>query len=165
MERITDRTKGFTLVEVVLTMTIMAVLVVVTGVLMGRAVDAYRLVAERSDLLQQGRMALMRIEKELEVLRDVVTVQPERVQFRDADMALQEFRRDGTSLFRNSDLLAENVSFLSLAYYRDNGNETQSPPQVRRIHIEMTVQGAGTGGSLTLRTDVFPRNFIYENFQ
>lgn len=163
MERI--KQNGFTLVELVLTMTLMGVIVVVAGVLMGRGVDAYRVVATRTELVSQGRLALMRIEKELEALRDVVTAQSQRIQFRDADLAMQDFRLVGTTLFRNNAILAENVQNLTFTYYRDNGNETTAPPQVRRIHLEMTVQGAGGSGSLALRTDIFPKNFVYENFQ
>lgn len=159
------KTKGFTLVELVLTMTLISIVVVVTGLLMGRGLDAYRLVTQRTDAVHQARFAIVRIQKELEMLTDVTNAQVERIGFRDPNLNAVDFRLVGSTLYRGSEILAESVTRLAFTYYRDNGNETSSAPQVRRIHMEMTVDAGPAAGSLELRTDVFPRNFIYENFR
>lgn len=162
MERIS---KGFSLVELILSMALLGIVVLVSGIIMGRGLDAYRLVTNRTEAVQDARFAFVRMQKELERLRDVTVASPQRIVFTDPDAADVEFRLVGTTLYRDADILAQGISALTFTYYRDNGNETSSGPQVRRIHIDMTVQAGGGAGTLALRTDLFPRIFIYENFQ
>ena len=167
MERIKkiSRSQGFTLVELILTMVLLGIIVVVTGILMGRSLDAYKLVSTRTETVHEARFALVRLQKELEQERQVTTASPQQVVFLDPTATQIDIHLTGTTIYRGSDILAENVSNLLFTYYRDNGNTTSSAAQVRRIHIDMTVRADATSGSLQLRTDVFPRIFMYENFQ
>ncbi|MBI2067757.1 MAG: prepilin-type N-terminal cleavage/methylation domain-containing protein [Deltaproteobacteria bacterium] len=162
MERINS--KGFTLVELVLAMTLITIVVAVSGFLMGRGVDAYRLVTSRTETVHQARTALVRMQKELERLREVTHAAPDRIAFRDPNMVETDFRLEGGRLYRGNDILAEDITRLTFTYYRDNGNETEAAPQVRRIHLELVTESV-EAGRLSLRTDVFPRNYLYDNFQ
>ncbi len=160
-----ERVKGFTLVELVLTMVLLGIVVLVSGILMGRGIDAYRLVTARTNAVHNGRAAFLRMQKEIEILREVRVANPDRVVFLNPDNQEVEFRHSGTTLFRGADPLADQISSLRFTYYRDNGNETSAAPQVRRFLMEMTVLADSGAGRLALRTEVFPRIFIYENFQ
>ncbi|MBI2083292.1 MAG: prepilin-type N-terminal cleavage/methylation domain-containing protein [Deltaproteobacteria bacterium] len=163
MERINS--KGFTLIELILAMTLLGIIVVVSGVLMGRGVDAFRFVTDRTDVVQQARLAMTRVQKELELLKEVQVASPDRVVFLDETLSPVEFRLDGTDLRQGNDILASGIQNLRMTYYQSNGNETSAAPQVRRIHIDMTLQTERGSGTLDLRTDIFPRNYIYENFR
>lgn len=149
--------------ELVLTTVLLGIVVAVSGILLGRGVDSYRLITLRTDEVRQAQTAMLRMEKELETLRSVSQALPNRVEFSDPDLNSVDFRLIDTTLFRGPDLLAEDVTQLAFTYYRDNGEETSAAPQVRRIHMEMTVEESA-GISFNLRTDVFPKIFIYENF-
>lgn len=159
------KSKGFTLVELILTIMLLGIVVSVSGLLMGRGVDAFRLVTDRADVAQQGWFALSRIQKELERLTDVQVASPTRVVFLDETASSVEFRLDGTTLYQGNDPLVSGVSLFRMTYYRDDGSEASAAPQVRRIHVDMTLQTERNSGTLPLRTAVFPRNFIYENFR
>lgn len=146
-------------------MTLLGIIVVVSGVLMGRGVDAFRFVTDRTDVVQQARLAMTRVQKELELLKEVQVASPDRVVFLDETLSPVEFRLDGTDLRQGNDILASGIQNLRMTYYQSNGNETSAAPQVRRIHIDMTLQTERGSGTLDLRTDIFPRNYIYENFR
>lgn len=157
--------KGFTLVEIILAMTLLGITVVATSVLMGRGLDAYNLVNSRTVALDQANYALVRMEKEMTKVSNINNAHSTLFAFVDSLGNSTDFHLDGTTLFRGNDPLAHNVSSLTFTFYRDNGATTTAPPQIRRIHIDMTVLADGGNGTIDLRTDVFPRIFIYDNFQ
>lgn len=159
------KTAGFTLLEIILVMVLLGIMVAATGVMMGRSVDIYALVGDRTEIISEARYAMVRMEKELEGLTDVQSTSATRIGFRDSGGASTDFNLTGTNLFRGSDLLARNISSLNFTCYRDDGAVTSSAQQTRRIQIDMTVTSPGAGGSFPLRTDVFPKNFMYENFR
>lgn len=157
--------KGFTLVEIILSMTLLSITVAATSVLMGRGLDAYNLVNSRTVALDQANYALVRMEREMTKVTNIQNANTNLFGFVDSLGTSTDFHLNGTNLYRGGDFLAHNISSLVFTYYRDNGNTTSAAPQVRRIHIDMTVS-AGTGnGTVDLRTDVFPRIFIYDDFQ
>lgn len=156
---------GFTLVEVILSITLLAITVAVTSVLMGRGLDAYYLVNTRTESLEQAQSALGRMQKEMTKVREINNAQPDRFGFRDDLGNNTDYHREGIQLYRGEDRLAQNVTSLNFTYYRDNGTTTTAPPQVRRIRIDMEVASGAGSGPIVLRTDVFPRIFLYENFQ
>lgn len=151
--------------ELILAMMLLGIIVAVSGVLMGRGIDAFRLVTDRTDVVQQARLAMTRMQKEIELLTQVQVASSDRVVFLDETLSPVEFRVDGTDLRQGNEILVSGVQNLQMTYYQSNGNETSAAPQVRRIHIEMTLQTERGSGTLALRTDIFPRNFIYENFR
>ncbi|MBI4373744.1 MAG: hypothetical protein HY542_02600 [Deltaproteobacteria bacterium] len=153
------------MVELILTMMLLGIVVSVSGVFMGRGVDAFRLVTDRTDAVQQARFAMTRIQKELEQLTDVQVASSGRIVFLDPALSPVEFRFDGTTLYRGADRLVSGVNAFQITYYRDSGAETSAAPQVRRIHVDLTLQTERNSGTLALRTDVFPRKFIYEDFR
>ena len=67
-------------------------------------------------------------------------------------------------VLRDATMLAPNVSGLTLTYYDQNYNVTATIADVRRIGIQLDVD-VPAQGTMTLRSEVFPRSFIYTNFQ
>jgi hypothetical protein len=165
---------------------------VVVGVLAGglslgvrEAIDLYQFLTFRNEIVSQGRMALMRMVREIRQMpsRDP-TFEPIQVadsnQLRftvidldgDGNDDTIEFYRDAGNdelrrIFNDSpaegDVLASNVTSLTFTYYDENNDELTNVPlseedrgEVYRIVITLTLTHGSQ--SLTLRSQVYPRN-------
>lgn len=157
--------KGFTILELILSMTLMGILLAASGVLLGRGLDAYNLVSAHSDSVEQARYAMIRMEKEIETVTNISNSQVTQFGFTDTLGAATDFHLNGTDLMRGNDPLARNVTSLAFTYYKSDGSATNANPQVRRVQIDLTVQATGGAGTVHLRSEVFPRNFYYDTFQ
>lgn len=161
--------KGFSLVETVLVIVVMAIIFAVTAELMIQSLTAYSLVTSRQDTLERSQLAMDRMVREIRLLGISSFQGPlnaTTLTFRDSIGVTTSFSLNGTTLSRGNDLLASGVTGLTFGYLDKNGNTTQSTSKVRRISIQMTVSPNNNQGSpLTLRSEVFPRNFSYASFQ
>lgn len=162
--------KGFTMVEVVLTIALVSILFGATAILSRQGLDAYIHVAERGKTLQQARQAMERITQELKRVGDennnnIQNIQPDRITFIDDVGATAQFSMNGQTLMRDSDPLLENVISFGLIGYKDDGFSTSAANQVRRVNIQLSTTTPGQIVPVTLRTDVYLRNYMYEDFR
>lgn len=166
---------GFTFVETLLAVIIVGAVAGVAAKVLISGLDVYALVMNRHDASQTARLGMERMVDELILLEisDISTLADTRFNFYDASGSLTNFKRytatfRGQSvpcIYRDEDFLAGNVTYLDFDYFNDVGASTIWPWQVRRINIDFTVGALANAGSVHLRTDVFPRNFMYSNFQ
>lgn len=156
---------GFTLIELILAISLMSVLLAASGVLMGRGLDAFNLVSDHSVALEEARFGLLRMEKELELVTDIQTSQSDRLAFTDSQGQATDFRLVQDTLMRGNDPLVRNVTGLNFTYWNSAGATTIAPPQVRLIGIDLTVQAPRDAGQISFRTQIFPRNFAYDTFE
>ncbi|MDO8462061.1 MAG: type II secretion system protein [Deltaproteobacteria bacterium] len=161
--------KGFSLVETVLVIVVMAIIFTVTAELMIRSLTAYSLVTSRQDTLERAGLVMDRMIREIRLLGILSLQGPlssTQITFRDSVGVVTNFSLNGTTLSRGNDLLASGIASLNFGYLDKNGNVTQSLPKVRRISIQITVSpNNNQGDPLILRSEVFPRNFSYASFQ
>lgn len=157
--------RGFTVVELILAISLVSILLVTSGVMMGRGLDAFNLVSSHTDAVEQARYGMIRMEKEMELVRTINTAQAGRFGFVDNQGLSTDFHLQGTDLIRGSDPLVRNVTSLTFTYYNSAGATTNTAPQVRHIRINMTVQAPGGAGQVTFRTEIYPRDFTYDTFQ
>lgn len=83
------------------------------------------------------------------------------VRFDDVNNTMISYKFTGGKIYRNNDLLQDNISALTFEYFDDSGNAlstpVSNPGQIRSIDIEVT---AAVGDqSMTFNTTVQPRNF------
>ena len=162
--------KGFTLVEIILSITLIAILFTVTSIVLQRGLDAYAHISSRAASLQQARYVMERMTRELMRVGDenstnIQNIQDDQITFVDANNITTNFNFANQTLWREDDLLLPNVTSVTFTGFRDNNNTTSSGQQTRRIRIEFATLPPGETVPLTLRTDVFIRNYLYENYR
>lgn len=167
--------KGFTLVEIILTIVIVGIIAGVTAKILMSGLDTYSFVVNRKDITQQARVSMDRMVSELMLIdtSDINLMQNTIFAFDDRDGTPTSFglttyqgepilvRGDGY----NMRPLAHSVGFIDFDYLKPDGSSTTVVGDVRRINIELSLDAYGGYGSIALRTEVFPRNFMYQNFQ
>jgi prepilin-type N-terminal cleavage/methylation domain-containing protein len=163
--------KGFTLIELILTITIVGIIAFVSAQVLMRGIDAYSLITNRKDATQHARVGMDRMIQELTLLKplDLTYASDTRINFFDASGLLTNFRRASVystiDLLRGGDFLAGRISLLDFDFYRSDDASTTVPSAVRKINIELTTQTVGGYGTVPVRTNVFPRNFMYTDFR
>lgn len=166
---------GFTFVETILAIVIVGAIASVAAKVLTSGLDVYSLVVNRHDASHRARLSMERMVDEIVLINsgDILGMSNTRLRFRDSDGISTDFKqqtvtyqgRSTPCLYRGDDFLAENVGSFDFDYYTSTGSSTIWAAQVRRINIELTIEAMADAGSIHLRTDVFPRNFMYSNFE
>lgn len=159
------RKKGVTIIELIIIMTLVAVLAAVSSLYIKETVDLWNFLIFRNEMVSQGRMAFSRMVREIRHVKDrnsVLTAQAERFRFYDVNDNEIDFYLSDDILMRNSDILAGGVNSLEFTYY-DNTNTVISTPAVSPfmtdIYRIVIILGIGSGSqSKTLQVAVYPRN-------
>ncbi len=163
--------KGFTLIETILTIIVVGIIAGVSGQVLLRGIDAYSMIMNRKDAVQHARVGMDRMMYELLLVDSskLTSISDTRIDFIDANGNAANFSRAnvyGTlDLVRGNDFLAGQVTLLDFDLFKTDGSSAVFPWDVRRINIELTTQALGGYGTVPLRTEVFPRNFMYSNFR
>lgn len=156
--------KGVTLIELIMAITIVGILAAVSSLYIKETIDLWRFLSFRSEAVSQGRMALLRMEREIRQIKDNASVSAansSQFRFLDNNNVDINFNLSGSSLMRNADILSSGASGLTFTYY-NRANQVIASPMVSpttniyRIDISITIQSGGQ--SKTLRTQVYPRN-------
>lgn len=163
--------KGFTLIELILTIIIVGIIAGVSASVLMRGIDSYALVMNRKDALQHARVGMDRMVSELMLTRliDITYISPTHIGFFDVNGSATSFKKktyyNTVDLFRGDDFLAGQISLLNFTFFKSNDQAATWPFDVKRIGIELTIQTIGGYGTIPLRTQVFPRNYMYSNFR
>ena len=162
--------KGFTLVELIIVITIIGIIAGTVGFILLSTVDAWMFKFNRADLLSDGRLALNRMVREIRQIKDLTSVTTATSsQFRftntgDVDII---YSLSSTDLNRTADatanVLAQDVSSLGFAYYDSSGDTISTPTvspsetDIRRVRINLTLTKSGE--NVYLQSESVPRNF------
>ncbi len=152
--------KAFTLLELLLAITMLAVLGLVVGPVLGNAVLGSSLVLSRHEALAGARNGMDRMVREIRLIPNtgvLASITATNLQFQYPAGTAITYSQSGTNLLRNSDILVDHVSALAFTYYNESGATTATAANVRSIGIQLSVL-ATDGSTLTLRTRVFLRN-------
>ena len=162
--------QGFTLVELIIVITIVGIIAGVVGSILLKAIDAWTFKFKRNDILWDGRLAINRMVREIREIKDlasVTTASGSEFRFLNVDDADITYNLSSTDLNRTEDgvtnLLAEDVSSLSFTYYDSNGSTISAPTvspsdtDIRRVRIDLTLTKGGE--NVYLQSQGVPRNF------
>ena len=164
------RDYGFTLVEIVLSISLVAILFSLSAILLNHGVSSFSTISQRGRQTQDARYAMERMMRELVLVMagvggDLNGTSATQISFKDKTGTNTDFHLNGQNLFRGNDLLLNRVTGLVFTGYRSDGTVTSSVPQTRRLRIQLTTLPQGETAALTLRSDIFLRTDMYVNFQ
>lgn len=172
MMRIINKNKwGFTLIEMLLTIVIIGIMAGVAAKILLSGLDTYSFVVSRKDATQNARIAMDRIASEVLLLEegDITFIANNRISFEDENGLSTSFQTqvsgNQTNITRGNDFLAGPLGFLDFDYLRADGADAAMISEIKKINIELSIDSQGGFGPVTFRTEVFPRNFMYEDFR
>lgn len=160
----TPRQLGFSLVEVIVVMVVLGIVASMGAMVLRDGILGYLRGREITSADWQGRLALERITREL---RDVASPNYSNIAatscgtstfaFSDINATPISYTQSTTTLLRNGQPLADNVTGLGFYCLQSNVQPTTVPANVYYITVSMIVSTANT--SATYRSTVMPRNF------
>jgi prepilin-type N-terminal cleavage/methylation domain-containing protein len=164
------RSSGFTLVELVIVITIVGIVALIIGTMLLGTIKAWTFKFNRNDILWDGRLALDRMTREIRAVKDttsVTTATSSQLRFTDTQNKDITYSLSSTNLNRTengtANLLAESVSALSFTYYNSSDTAIPSPTvspsatDIRRVRINLTL--TKNGENVYLQSDASPKNF------
>ena len=158
--------RGFTLIEVVITLVIAGVLATIGATLMSSGFRSYFLGRELSRDSAQGTLALERMTRDLRAVRsaaDLTTIGASTLTFVDVDGNTISYALSAGSLTRSQNggtaqALAANVSSLAFTYLQNDG-QTTAASAAAVWYIAAAVTVATQNVSTTFRGTVKPVSF------
>lgn len=163
--------KGFSIIELILYISLSAIILGVTSQIMRNHVDAYSFITNRHSALSDAGYALDRIVYELLRIEtaDIISIDGDSIEFVDKDNNPASFKLaangSNMALFRGNELMVSPVQSFSIKYYDLNGNVTAVIGDIRKFEVGIVTAPVASEGSITLSTMVTPRPFLYENYQ
>jgi hypothetical protein len=174
MRRLRKKRGGFTFIETILSVIMVGVLAGVAAKILISGLDVYSLIVNRNNAFHTARVGMDRMVDELVEIRftDITWMSSTRLSFRDRTGSSTNFRtatvsRNGLTvpcINRGDDYLVGNVSDFDFDYFKQDGSAATFSWQLGVIDIDLEVEAPGEGGRVHLRTAVFPRSFMYDDF-
>ena len=157
---------GFTLIEMVASLVIVAVLGAIAATMMGKGFSTFFLGREVAQNDWQGRLAIERMTRDIRAARtpgDITTMTAGQLTYTDADNDTVSYQLSGTTLTRTQNggtpqVLADYATALNFTYLQDDGaTAAAANTNVYFITIELTISSANA--STTYRSTVRPVTF------
>lgn len=162
----TGKMKAYTLIELIIVLVVIGIVAGAGVPIMLETADAWFISSKFQDnAVSNAMLASSRMSREIRrLLNDasVTTATASAFSFTDIGSNSITYNLSSTSLMRNSDTLAENVSALTYTYYDDNGNAIATPvvspnnTDIRRIQVNFSIL-AGSN-TLNFQFGVRPQN-------
>ncbi len=160
-----NRKKGLTLIELVMTISIVGILVSGSMLYIKQVIDLWDFMSFRNEIVSDGRMALTRMSREIRQISNstsVLNANSTRFNFADVNNGNIDYYFSSPNLMRNNDTLASGVSNLTLTYYNLTNQPITNPlisPQATDIQrIKIRLEMFSGNQNKTLETQVYPRN-------
>jgi prepilin-type N-terminal cleavage/methylation domain-containing protein len=154
---------GFTLIEMVITIVLIAIISSIAAMIILQGVKTYSLEDSRSNAHYQARLAMERMAREIRQIRsesttDIQTMTAADLKFTNVAGATVEFTWATPNLNLSANRLASGITAFTFKYYLVDGTtQTADRTQVWFVEINMTAQ-QGTE-TLQMNSRVHPMNF------
>ena len=159
------RKSGLTLIELVMTISIVGILVSASMFYIKQVIDLWDFMSFRNEIVSPGMMALTRMSREIRQVNNstaVLNANSTRFRFTDVNNVIIDYSFSSPNLIRNNDTLASGVSNFTLTYYNLTNQPIANPlvsPQVTDIRlIKIRLNIFSGNQNKTLQTQVYPRN-------
>ncbi len=156
---------GFTLIEMVLVISLVALLSPLVFAIFLPIINSWALESQTTEATTAATEALVRITNEMAQLRDnlsVTTASASVFQFTDVNGNSLQYSLSAGNLMRNNDILARGIQSLSFSYWDVNGAALANPlvtPSITnlwRVSVDFVCQRGGQ--SVRMASQIHPRN-------
>ena len=164
---------GFTLIEMIMAMTLMGFMAAAVGMGIVNVIDGYMSSRAASTVAAKGQLALLRLSREFRVISSVTSASATSITF----VAFHGYNADGSLNNKtytvtqtgdlvtlndgggNNDTLVDKVAALSFAYFDTYTGAAETTWAATRKVVEVTLTLEGPGNDLfAFTTRVVPRN-------
>jgi prepilin-type N-terminal cleavage/methylation domain-containing protein len=134
-----QKKRGFTLIELVVTIVILGIVMGIGAEIIVNVLDSWNISTFRKHMLFDARMSVNRMTHELRQFnkKSLTLINPNCIEgyiYINPDTTqLLKFYFNGTNLMRDSNILASNVQSLHFTYWDANGTSTDDPPDPNNI--------------------------------
>jgi prepilin-type N-terminal cleavage/methylation domain-containing protein len=151
--------RGFSLIELVMVIILVAVITLMMTRFLSQGIKSYLTAQNVTDSNWQGRIAMERMLRDIRQVRspaDVSVMTATEFAFVDILGDSIDYQLTGNTLTLNGFVLANGISSLTFAYYNSAGTVTTSATTLNLIFITLGVSQNNSNYSLT--TSVYLRN-------
>lgn len=137
--------KGFTLIEGIVVIVLVAIIALVVAFYIREGLFAWKFLSGQKNIALSTRAAMNRVSRELKRVKkntNITTHASKEISFLDVSNNTVTFSQEGTALFRNSDILLENLQDpcgLNFTYLDKDGNQTAITNQMRVVRCRLIV--------------------------
>ena len=135
------KVKGFTLIEIIITITLISILsVIVSRVLINnfKAILTYQYASEVDWQLLVGMERIVNDIRSIRSFSDVTTISANSFTFTDYNGNAITYSLSGSSLMRNATMLANNITGLTFTYLNSSGVTTATASAVRYVTVTLS---------------------------
>lgn len=135
------RQRGFTLLELILSIVIIGVISVVVGRIIFQSFKTFTIAQNVSDIDWQGLLVMENFANDVHTIRsanDISTITSSNFSFVNTSGTTVTYQLSGSTLTRNSQTLATGVQSIGFAYYDKNYSVTATAANVRYITFTAT---------------------------
>ncbi|MFH1476567.1 MAG: type II secretion system protein [Verrucomicrobiota bacterium] len=139
MKKACHHNSAFSLIELVVTMVIMAIIALVTMDYLVNAGRTYTLLLAQRQADSDAMAVVQRMRREARVWRANITNTSAEWAFTTPEGATNSFKRLGETVFLNNNTLARNVQTFQLYYYNATNTTTTNLALIRRVALDLRV--------------------------
>lgn len=145
MKYLIKNKKGFTLIEIVVTMVAMIILFGVGAQVLNTTLLSWNMVTLRKGMLYSSRLGITRMLYDIRHadITKITTFNPTHFLFTDIYNRTNDFEQVGTILLKNGNILADNLqnpNGVQLIYLDSNGNAASVATAISRVKIRLNFQ-------------------------
>lgn len=151
--------RAFSLVELIIVISIIGIISVLLAPVILVGMDSWSYVKNRSELINNSRLAMNRMVREIREAEQIETWTNDEIKFTDVEGSIIKFEQDNSFLLRNGNKLAANLkenNGLSLNYWNSSGNTAVSTDEIVRLEIILSLENRA--GEFNVKNQVFIRN-------
>lgn len=134
--------KGFSLIELLLSIVIVGIVTVVVGEILVQGYDTFTVAQDVSNTDWEGLLILENITNDVHNIRsaqDISSATSSSFAFTDMSGTSVTYSLSGTTALRNGVTLGTGISSLAFTYYDANGSTTTTASAVRYVALAITV--------------------------
>lgn len=135
--------KGFTLIETIISLTLIGILVVIAGFGLTQIVNGYVTAKQNSDTVQKTQLAIAKISRELDTITNISAATGNSITYTRPGPITNTLALSGNTVQINGINMIDNVTTFALTYFDASGNVAATTANIRRIDITLGLSNVG----------------------